>query len=303
MTPKIFRLVLIVVFLVFSPQGITGKDSDRVYGIDIENNLVSIGKNIIVNSTVSKSLIKFGGRLQLNGKVNNDVVCIGTEVKLGKDFRINGDLIVIGGSIEGKNKNLIKGDIHHINFSFKKIDTSLTSFTLNSKTVNLLKVFFLLLSLIISLIIFGIMPKKIARSEEILQDNLLRVGSLGILSVIGFMLLFLISVILSFIYIGIPILLILLILLICLFLFGRTVMYYSIGKMIINKFDLSIFSPAVFILIGVVIYLILNFIPVIGFILLKVLAIFELGTVIGFIFKKQLKLKSISEFIAEYGNH
>ena len=146
------------------------------------------------------------------------------------------------------------------------------------------------------------MPKKIVKSEEILDDNILRIGSLGILSLIVFALLFLISVILSFFYIGIPILMILMILIIGLFVFGRTVVYYSIGRRLISKFNLSIFSPAVFILIGVLIYFILDYIPVAGFIILKIFALFEIGIAVGFILKKSLKLKSVTDFIAEYGN-
>ena len=230
------------------------------------------------------------------------MVCISSKVELGEDFFIGGDLIVIGGSLAGKDENKINGDIHNINLSFKKIDSSLTSFALNSKTLNLIRIFFLIISLIFSLIIFGLAPVKIKKAEELLSDNILRIGALGILSLLIFLILFLLSVILSFIYIGIPLLLIILVFFICLFIFGRTIVYYSIGQWVINKFNLSIFSPAVFLLIGVIIYAILSFIPVAGFILLKMLALFELGISIGYLLRKKLNLKSISDFVAEYGN-
>ena len=296
--------ILSIFLLLMSVSGYSDQIEEKVkvYNKIVENNLVSLGKNIIINGNVEKSLIKIGGSLKLNGSVNKDVVCISAKVELGEDCTIGGDLIVIGGSLEGKNKNNIKGDIHNINFSFKKIDTSLTSFVFNSKTINLLKTLFLIISLIVSLIIFGIIPVRVKKAEELLCDNILRIGSLGILSVLAFVIFFLIAVVLSFMYIGIPILLILLILLICVLVFGRTVIYYSIGQKIISKLNLSIFSPAIYILIGVVIYLILNYIPVAGFIILKVLTVFELGIGVGFIFRKKLNLKSLSEFVAEYGN-
>ncbi len=299
------KISILLIFLIlisvngFSDQ-LNGKT--KVYNKAIENNLVSFGKNIIINGIVEKSLIKIGGSLKLNGKVSKDVVCIGSIVELGDNCTIGGDLIVLGGSLNGKNEDNIKGDIHNINFSFKKIDTSLTSFVFNSKTINLLKAIFLIISLIISLIIFGILPIRVKKAEELLSDNTLRIGSLGILSVLAFIIFFLISIILSFLYIGIPILLILLILLMCILIFGRTVLYYSIGQKIVSKLNLSVFSPAFFILIGVVVYLILNYIPVVGFIVLKVLTIFELGIGVGFILRRKLNLKSISEFVAEYGN-
>ena len=292
-------VLLLTITYVFADQG---EKTIKVYKENVESNLMSFGKDIVVNGNVSKSLIKIGGSLKLNGRVSKDVVCISSNVELGENFFIEGDLIVIGGSLSGKNENNIKGDIHNINFSFKKIDTSLTSIVLNSKTVFLLKTLFLILSLIISLILFGIIPLKVKKAEELLGDNMLRIGSLGILSILVFVILFLLSIILSFVYIGIPILLILLLILICLFVFGRAIMYYSIGQKIINKFNISVFSPAVFILLGVIVYFILNYIPVAGFIILKVLAVFELGISIGFILRRKLNLKSISEFVAEYGN-
>ncbi|MCK4890434.1 MAG: hypothetical protein KAS97_10935, partial [Candidatus Aminicenantes bacterium] len=152
--------ILSIFLLLMSVSGYSDQIEEKVkvYNKIVENNLVSLGKNIIINGNVEKSLIKIGGSLKLNGSVNKDVVCISAKVELGEDCTIGGDLIVIGGSLEGKNKNNIKGDIHNINFSFKKIDTSLTSFVFNSKTINLLKTLFLIISLIVSLIIFGIIP-------------------------------------------------------------------------------------------------------------------------------------------------
>ncbi len=297
----VFSTLLIFLYSIgITSDNITGKT--KIYKENVKNNLLSFGKDIVVNGTVERSLIKIGGSLKLNGKVNRDVVCISSKVELGKDFFIGGDLIVIGGSLKGKDENNIKGDIHNINFSFKKIDSSLTSFALNSNTLNLIKIFFLIVSLIFSLIIFGLAPVKIKKAEELLSDNILRIGSLGILSLLIFLILFLLSVILSFIYIGIPLLLIILIFFICLFIFGRTIVYYSIGQWVINKFNLSIFSPAIFLLIGVIIYAVLSFIPVAGFILLKMLALFELGISVGYLLRKKLNLKSISDFVAEYGN-
>lgn len=302
MIKKNLIFIIILIFTLTAGFADPIEKKVKIYDKTVENNLISMGRDIVVNGDVNKSLIKIGGSLKLNGRVSKDVVCISSKVELGESFFIEGDLIVIGGSLSGKNEDNIKGDIHNINFSFDKIDTSLTSIVLNSKTVNLIKILFLILSLIISLIIFGIIPVKVKKAEELLGDNVLRIGSLGILSILVFVILFLLSVILSFVYIGIPILMILLVLLICLLVFGRAVIYYSIGQKIINKFNISVFSPAIFILLGVVVYFILNYIPVAGFVILKVLAVFELGISVGFLLRRKLNLKSTSEFVAEYGN-
>ncbi len=302
MTKKTFIFSIFLFFIIsinFANQRIK---IPKVYNDVIHNNLVSVGKEIVVNGIIEKSLIKIGGTLNLNGKVNKDVVCIGSKVILGRDFLIKGDLIVIGGSLSGKNPHNVKGNIHNVNFSLKKIDTSITPIKINKKTINLIKIFLLLISLIIALMVFGIIPLKIKKGEELLNDNFLRIGLLGIVSIVVFIIIFLISAILSFVYIGIPIMLIFLIFLICIFILGRTIMFYSIGVMIIGKLNLSLFSPAIFILTGVIVYLVLSYIPIIGFVILKILNIFELGISVGVLFKKRLNLKSISDIVAEYGS-
>ncbi len=267
----------------------------------VRKNIFSYGKKITVTGTVTGSVIKIGGSLKLNGKINKDVVCINSKVFVGNNSYIKGDLIVIGGSLTGGNKNNVKGDIYNINFSADKIETSLTPFVFRGKTVNILKALLLILSLIISLIVFGLFPGKIERSEELLNDNVLKIGVLGLLSVIALVVLFVLFAVLSFIYIGVPLLIVLLVFIIGIILFGRTVIYFYIGKKMVEKFNLSIFSPPIFILIGVIVYFILNYLPFIGFIFLKFFSVFEIGIGIGYFFQKRLNLKSVTDFVAGYG--
>lgn len=301
------KRLLIIIFIssfisVLLLSEVKHENNQIIYNGIIKESVLSIGKNIVIDGIVEKSVIKIGGTIYIKGKVIKDVVCLTSKVIITEKAEIEGDLIVIGGNLK-KPKNLkVKGEVHYLNFSLSKIDSSLTSYMFNPGTIGLLKALLIIVSLIIALIVFGIMPKKIIRASEILDENKLRTGALGLLSFISFILLFLIFIILSFLYIGIPFLFVLMVTVIILIIFGRTILYYHLGAKIVDILNFPIYSPAFFILIGVIVYLALNFIPLLGYILLKLLALFELGIAVGYILQKKLNLKSMTDIISEYGS-
>ncbi|MEN8154676.1 MAG: hypothetical protein ABFR75_11715 [Acidobacteriota bacterium] len=283
-------------------SGVEKENKHIVYKETVADNILSVGKNIIIEGIVEKSVIKIGGTISIKGVVKKDVVCLNSKVDIIKDAKIGGDLIVIGGELIRPEKINVKGEVHYLNFSLNKIDTSLMSFMINPKSIDLLKTLLVIMSLIIALIVFGILPKKIIRASEILDENKLRTGALGLLSFISFILLFLIFIILSFVYIGIPFLFVLMLAVIIMFIFGRTVLYYHLGAKVVDIFNFPVYSPAFFILIGVIVYLVLNFIPFLGYVLLKILALLELGIAVGYLLQKKLKLKTMTDIISDYGN-
>ena len=69
---------------------------------------------------MKKFLIKLGGSLEVSSTVGKDVVSLFADVKINRDARINGDLIVIGGTLKVENGAVIKGSKHYFNFSMNK---------------------------------------------------------------------------------------------------------------------------------------------------------------------------------------
>ncbi|MCP5049766.1 MAG: hypothetical protein GY940_21540, partial [bacterium] len=122
--------------------------------------------------------------------------------------------------------------------------------------------------------------------------HLFKVGAIGIISLLSFLCLLFIFIILCFIIIGIPLLFILVIAYFITYIFGRTVMFYFIGTKVADRLKWKNISPAFFIVIGVVIYGILKFVPYVGPILLIIMNICEIGIGIGFFFRKKLKFEA-----------
>ncbi len=256
-----------------------------------DDNIISIGGNIDIKGKVNKSIIIIGGKLRLFGHVEEDLICISSDVKIYKNAFIKGDLFVIGGKLEKDPEMRLQGEYSYFKFNLKKIETTLLPIISDSGSITFFKAAKIILWLILALIIFAIIPKKINHAEEIFEKNMLRIGITGILSILAFILLFLIFIILSFVIIGIPLLFILILFYFVLIMFGRTVLLYFIGIKILKTVNIKNVTPALFIFVGISFYLMLKFLPVFGPILLIIFNMFEIGIGMSFLFRKKIPLK------------
>jgi len=302
------KIRLLTFFLLFSLlSGIIIAKTSINKGYEIkkkdQRNIIVLGKSIIVNCNVEHFLIKIGGTVNINGKVGKDVVAVFADVRIGKNAEIDGDLIVISGKLFREEGSKVKGAIHNVSFSLKKINSSVEFFTVDSNTLALMKMIFSIISLIIALFVFAVFPNKITFAVEIFEENKLKIVLYGILGLLLSIILFISFVILSFIVIGIPLLIIQMIFIIFMIIFGRIVLYYYFGKLLTELIKIDIYSPGIYLLIGSFIYLLLYFIPIIGSIILKLLVIIEFGVGIGYLFRKWLKLKTLTEFINNYNGN
>jgi len=256
-----------------------------------DDNIISIGGNIDIKGKVNKSIIIIGGKLRLFGHVEEDLICISSDVKIYKNAFIKGDLFVIGGKLEKDPEMRLQGEYSYFKFNLKKIETTLLPIISDSRSMTFFKAAKIILWLILALIIFAIIPKKINHAEEIFEKNMLRIGITGILSILAFILLFLVFIILSFVIIGIPLLFILILFYFALIMFGRTVLLYFIGIKILKTVNIKNVTSALFIFVGISFYLMLKFLPVFGPILLIIFNIFEIGIGMSFLFRKKIPLK------------
>lgn len=294
----IFITILLILIGTLSGDTIIKKDLYLKNGN--YSNIILFGRNIRVNGNVDKFVIKIGGKIDIRSRVGRDVVTLFSNVKIGKNSEIKGDLIVIGGKLTREKGSIIRGEQHFVNFSLKKISSSLDFLSSEPGTINLIKIIVTILSLILALFIYTLIPNKITYAEEIFDENKLKTGLIGFIAIVISIVFFIMFTILSFIFIGIPLLILQLIFVIVMIVFGRIVMYYYIGKFFANFIKIHVYSPGIFILLGTFFYLLLYFIPVIGNIIVKILVIFEFGISIGYILRDRLKLKSLSDTIENF---
>jgi hypothetical protein len=257
-----------------------------------KNNIISFGGDINIKGKLEHSLILIGGSLKFDGEVGEDIICILSEVEIGGNALVRGDLFSIGGMLTKNPTAKLMGDFTYFRFDLKKIESTLIPFLSDAKTFTFFKTIKIILWFIITLIVFAIIPHKIISAGELFEKHKLKIAAVGLLSLFSFIFLLFVFILMFFILIGIPLLFALLLLYFAAFIFGRTVIFYYIGNKITGSLNLKNTMPALFILLGVIFYGLLKFVPVVGPVILLILNLFEIGIGVGFILRKRLGLLS-----------
>ncbi len=291
------NLIILTIFLAFchgllqaSVDGNGGKETVVARDQVRDKSIVSIKGDVRIDGKVTGSIILIGGKLYLNGEVTQDVICFATEITVDSGASIKGDFIVLGGEVTEGAKSRVEGDFLYFKFNLKKIENTIIPILSDSKTITFLKTVKIIIWFIIALVVFALVPRKIYDAEKLFAINIAKSGAIGILSIFLFIFAFFIFVIMSFIYIGIPLLLLLLILYFVIYIFGRTVMLFYVGSRIANAFKLKTISTTLYILIGIIFYAILKFLPVIGPIMLISMNILEIGIGTSYLLRKRLRM-------------
>lgn len=290
--PIFFIIVLIPLLLLPSANSNLEKNLIVEKGQVYEENIVSFGGEIKISGEIKESVVLMGGRLTLNGKVQKDVICIGAEVHLTAGAIIEGDLILIGGQLDRNRESVINGEYFFFKFDLKKIENSIMPILSDSQTLTFFKTLKIIFWFLITLIVFAVIPRKIVDAEEIFSRNGFKIGLTGLVAIFTFIFLLLICIMLSFVIVGLPMLIILILLYFGVFVFGRTVLFYFLGQRIAGALNVKKVTPAVFILLGVMIYALVKFLPVVGPMLVLLLNVLEIGVGVTYLLRKRLSLKN-----------
>jgi len=281
-------LLILPGFLFSSSSFKITKNLEVKKGAEYSGNVISPGGQVTINGKFEYSVIMFGGRLHLDGEIGEDVICIGSDVNIGKGAVIKGDLYVIGGILHKDSGADIKGEFTYFRFDVKKIESTLLPMIFDSTSLTFFIILKIILWLLIALVVFAIVPHKIMNAGELLEKNSFKIGVLGLVSLFSFIFLIFISILLSFILIGLPILFLLILAYFVIFLFGRTVIFFYIGDRITQVLKFKNAAPSVFIIIGALVFGLLKFIPFVGAVVLIIINLFEVGVGVGFLFRKKL---------------
>ncbi|MCX6578867.1 MAG: hypothetical protein NT166_01630 [Candidatus Aminicenantes bacterium] len=290
------KLILLLVIEILIVTGLLFPASDFKLEKDVtlpenetcSHSIISLNGRLDIKGSVKESVLLVGGSLTLDGVVAEDVICFASRVTIGKNAVIKRDLFIIGGALEKDPGAKVEGEYFYFKFDLKRIENTIIPILSDSRTISFFKAVNIILWFIIALIVFAMVPQRINRAEEIFEAHRLKIGVIGLLALFCFIFLLFISIILSFVIIGIPLFIALILFCFITYVFGRTVMFYFIGIKLTHLVKLKTIPPAVFILVGVIFYALLKFLPILGPVLLVVLNIFEFGIGVGYFFRKRL---------------
>ncbi|MGE5340453.1 MAG: hypothetical protein ACM3SY_03135 [Candidatus Omnitrophota bacterium] len=294
---SIFIGFFIFLFL-FSGSLFPSSDYKVVKDFSLSKNTAFVDSVLSFNGTVNirgnlkGTVILFGGRLVLDGPVDEDVICAGAGVDIRESAVIKGDLIVIGGTLNRHPLSTVSGKVFNSKMDLKKIQATFLPLVLDSQTIGFIRAVGGVLWLILALILFALIPTRVIRAGEILEKNFRKVIVTGFVSFMAVLCLLVMFVVLSFFFIGIPLLFLLVFSFCSIYIFGKTVVFYFIGVQLSNRLKVKRMIPALFVVLGALVYILFRFIPYLGPAVLITLNLFELGIGVSFIFRRKLRLET-----------
>jgi hypothetical protein len=280
-------LTFILLFLIFgflplnSQQCFTVTQDIYVAEDEEQDNVISFGGNVVIEGKVRESVVTFGGEVTISGEVGELVLGFGSNITLKSSAVIGRDVISLGGTLEKEPGCLIQGDTVY----FKGFE-DLTDFLGEGFTGALIPmiIFFKLVSVFITfllaLLITALFPRQITLASSQIRNSFWPVVGTGLLSIIAYVGLIIFATLLSFVLIGIPILIALIIIGIVIKLFGRVVLFYFFGDSLIRAFGKGKASVFGGMILGFILVSFISFIPIFGGLLTLCLSIIGWGVVI-----------------------
>ncbi len=248
---------------------------------DEQDNVISFGGKVVIEGKVRESVITFGSDVIISGEVGELVLGFGSNITLKPSATIKGDVVSLGGILEKEVGSIIKGDTVY----FKGVE-DFSEFLGAGFTGALIPmlIFFKLISVFITfllaLLVTALFPRQITAASSQVRKSFWPVVGTGVLSIIIYVGLIIFATLLSFVLIGIPILIALVIIGFIIKLFGRVILFYFFGESILHAFNKSKVSPFAGVLLGFLLVSLVSFIPILGALITFCLSIIGWGVVI-----------------------
>ncbi len=291
MTKKwIFPVVLALFLTCLVPlygQGIVLRKDIHVAADEIKKTVVSFGGTITVLGQVKENVLSFGGKIIIEGEVGELVLGFGSEIELKSTAVVKGDVVCLGGKLHKNPGTIIKGDTIYfelnssedINKIFKEGLGGIFGLSLIPLFL-IIKLLSLFVWFIFAVAVVGIFPRQITYASSQIRTRFWPVFGTGILSIMIFIMLVIIGTLLSLILIGIPILFALIIVGSIIKVFGRIILFYFLGESFLKILGKDQAAPIPAMLVGFLLFSVLSFIPILGFLVIFILSIIGWGVVI-----------------------
>jgi hypothetical protein len=273
-----YIIAFTLLFLIFSSlpvfgQGFIMKKDILVDEDETEENVIGLGGEVYIKGHVLESVIAFGGKIIIEGSVSGDTVLgFGADITLKSSAKINGDVVILGGSLERESGSEVLGDVLH-----------LETFLPNLSLLELFFIFKLVgifFWIILALLVAGIFPRQVTFASSQVRTSFWPVFGVGILGIILFSIAVTFSAMLSILLIGIPILLGLIFIGMAIKTFGRVVLFHFFGESIARAFGSKKISSLAAVMLGLFVVSLITLIPIIGSLFAGVLSILGWGVVI-----------------------
>jgi len=282
-------LTLLLACLALAPAGLAAQQKVTmekdifVAAGETQDNVFSLGGNIVVDGRVVESVIAIGGSITVSGEVGEAVVGVGSRILIKASAKIDGDVVSLGGSLEKEPGCSIRGDTIYFRASElteKLFGKGFTGDIFSLAFVPVVIVFKLIgvfLWLLAGLVLAALFPRQLARASGEVRRSFWPVFGTGLLAIVIFTALVLFAALLSLILIGIPILIVLILAGLVFKIFGRVVLLYFFGEWVLRACNAKRIAALGAVLVGLLVVSAIDFIPLLGLLFTLVINIIGWG--------------------------
>lgn len=283
---RFFPFTLLFLFLGSLPlysQGVAVQKDIHVAEDEVQENVIAVGGDVLIKGKVTESVVAFGGTITVEGEVGEVVLGFGSHITLKSTAIIKGDVVALGGTLEKEPGTTIRGDTVYFKMdNLRDALGFLSGFGIAPLIpfLIIIKLITLFIWLILALVMAAIFPRQLSLASTQIRKSFWPVSGIGLLAIILFTGLIIFSVLLSFILIGIPILLALIFIAIIIKIFGRVTLFYFFGESLSRGFGAKHPSPLLSVVLGLILVGLIGFIPILGSLFSFVLSIIGWGAAI-----------------------
>jgi hypothetical protein len=279
MIKKIFMLALFGLLLIAplaAPPAaraeISSQKEIHIAPGETQEEIVSFGGHVLIEGKVRNDVVVIGGSITVSGEVGQSVVGIGSRIVVKSTATIGKDLAALGGTLEKEPGCAIGGDT--IYFQTRELGDRLFkdghlfkgAFSLSLiPIIIVVKLVLIFLWLIVAVMGAALFPKPIAYAAGEMRKHFWPALGTGIVAILIFTLLVFFAAMLSFILIGIPIALALAVAGFIVKVFGRLAVFFFLGESALRAFRSRTISAMGAVLMGLLIFSLAGFVPVLGF--------------------------------------
>jgi hypothetical protein len=279
LVPAVLGLLILAPLAVpAAAQSRVGANRDiTVAAGETQDKVFSLGGHVVVDGTVREDVMVIGGSITISGEVGQSVVGIGSHVVIKSTARIGEDLAALGGTLEKEPGCSITGDT--IYFQTRELGDRLFRDGVVEGALSLsiipfiiaVKLVFIFLWLLVAVVGAALMPKPLAFAAEEIRKHFWPAFGTGVAAILIFTMLVLFAALLSFILIGIPLILALTVAGFIIKVFGRLAVFYFLGAAVLGGHKGRSLSAMGAVLMGLLLFSLAGFVPVLGFLFTLVL--------------------------------
>jgi hypothetical protein len=275
MTKKILALAVLGLFALAGPAAAraqAGRDKDiTVSAGETQDKVFSLGGHVVIEGNVREDVLVIGGSITVSGEVGKSVVGIGSHIVIKSTAKIGEDLAALGGTLEREPGCSVAGGMTY--FQTRELGDRLFKDGLLEGALSLslipiiivVKLVLIFLWLIVAVMGAALFPKPLAFAADEIRRHFWPAFVTGLVAILVFTMLVFFAALLSFILIGIPIALALGVAGFIIKVFGRLAVFYLLGASVLGGYRSRTVSAMGAVLMGLLLFSLAGFVPVLGF--------------------------------------